>query len=394
MITKRSISAFVLAAASLVGLSGAQAQGLLSIGADNDFDASLPFTVTIATAVGYDSNNNVAPDGFENETGYLQGGIVLSYASVSPVTRVKVGGQYSGFYYFDNAPGDDDYLDNWRATLNVVHDVSRRLQLGFNGWIAYEFQPDFAVGQTSSRSNDQYLYGYANISAAYMLSTTWTSVTNYTFSAVEYEDGNSDDRISHTISQQFKYLVSRLTALTAEYRFTTHDYDRGFDYDSHYVLLGANHAFSRQLTGSIAGGVQILDYADGGDSTDPYVEGALNYRLAEETALRWYLRYGDDATNSGTHVERNSFRTGLTVSQSFGPYLSGNAGVHWVHQMFEDGTTDDFDEDTVYLTLGLGYQIFDNMLLNTQYSYTNLSSDQEFRDYDRHRISLGASMTF
>ncbi|MCB1097860.1 MAG: outer membrane beta-barrel protein [Verrucomicrobiae bacterium] len=397
MITKRSFSAFILAAASVAGLGGAQAQGLLSIGADNDFEANLPFTVTLATAVGYDSNSNQAPDGFdEADTGFWQGGVVVAYASGSPVTKVKVGGQYSGFYYFDTQPNQDDWFHNFRATLNVTHSASRRLQLGFNGWVAYEFQPDFAIGQTSSRVRDQYTFGYANFSAAYMISPAITSVTNYTFNGVYYDEDNADDRVSHLISQQFKYLVSRLTALTAEYRFGITEYDSGRnDYKSHYALIGANHAFSRQLTASIAGGAEFTEFDSGGDTTNPYFEGALNYRLAEETTLRWYNRYGYDATNAGTHQKRLSYRTGLTATQKFGPYLSGNAGVHYIHQTFENGfAASDRDDDVVYLTVGLDYQILDNVVLNSSYSYTNLSSDAELLEYDRSRVSLGVSATF
>ncbi|MGK0184632.1 MAG: hypothetical protein ACI9R3_000406 [Verrucomicrobiales bacterium] len=398
MITKRSISAFILTAASVAGLSGAQAQGLLSIGADSDFEDNLPFTVTLATAVGYDSNSNQAPSGTEEaDTSFWQGGVVVAYASGSPVTKVKVGGQYSGFYYFDTQPGQDEWFHNARATLNVTHSASRRLQLGFNGWVAYEFQPDFAIGQTSSRVKDQYTFGYANFSAAYMLSQVVTSVTNYTFSGVYYDEENSDDRVSHLISQQFKYQIARLTALTAEYRFgiTEYDSDRN-DFDSHYALVGANHAFSRQLTGSIAAGAQFITYDEGGDSTNPYMEGALNYRLAEETSLRWYNRYGYDETNAGGHQNRTSYRTGLTVSQKFGPYLSGNTGVHYIHQAFEDSYSgaSDRDDDTVYFTVGLDYKILDNVVLNSSYTYTNLSSDAETLEYDRSRVSLGLSATF
>ena len=175
------------------------------------------------------------------------------------------------------------------------------------------------------------------------------------------------------------------------------EYDSGQnDYKSHYALVGANHAFSRQLTGSVAGGAELTEFDSGGDTTNPYFEGGLNYRLAEETTLRWYNRYGYDATNAGTHQERLSYRTGLTVTQQFGPYLSGNAGVHYIHQTFSDGFTDvgDREDDLVNLTVGVDYQILDNVVLNSSYTYTNLSSDSEFVDYDRSRVSLGASVTF
>ena len=398
MITKRRISAFLLAAGSVVGLGSAQAQGLLSIGGDADFDANLPFTVSLATAVGYDSNSNQAPDGFDQgDTGFWQGGVVIAYASSTPVTKVNVGGHYSGFYYFDTAPGQDEWFHNFRATLNVSHAASRRLQLGFNGWVSYEFQPDFAIGQTASRVTDQYTFGYANFSAAYSVSPLLTSVTNYTFSGVYYDEENADDRVSHLISQQFKYLISRQTAATAEYRFGITEYDQGSsDYQSHYALVGLNHAWTKQTTVSVAAGAQFVELDEGDNISSPYLEGAINHRIAEQTAVRWYHRYGYDPTNAGTHQDRTSYRTGLTLVQTFNQFLSANAGVHYTYQSFEGGlgAAGDRDDNVVHLSVGLNYQILDNMMLNSTYSYTNSSSDNLFLDYDRHRVSVGLSATF
>ena len=56
--------------------------------------------------------------------------------------------------------------------------------------------------------------------------------------------------------------------------------------------------------------------------------------------------------------------------------------------------TADFDEDIVSLNVGLGYQIWENVVLNSTYTYTNLSTDIPLREYDRHRIAVGASMSF
>ena len=54
----------------------------------------------------------------------------------------------------------------------------------------------------------------------------------------------------------------------------------------------------------------------------------------------------------------------------------------------------DSDEDLISVSAGLSYQVLSNVSLDANYFYTNVSSDNEFREYDRHRVSLGLSTTF
>ena len=60
----------------------ANGQGLLSVGQSgsfDDFDSKLPFTATITGDLGFDSNVGNRPDGFEEESGYIRGGVGAAY---------------------------------------------------------------------------------------------------------------------------------------------------------------------------------------------------------------------------------------------------------------------------------------------------------------------------
>ncbi len=91
-----------------------------------------------------------------------------------------------------------------------------------------------------------------------------------------------------------------------------------------------------------------------------------------------------------------SYRSSLSYNQEFTQYLRGNAGVTYVHSDFQEGVfgQGDYNEDTVALSLGLSYRIMSNVDVNANYYFTTISSDDEFREYDRHRVSLGVSATF
>jgi len=64
---------------SLIGcILSASGQGLLSIGQSgsfDDFDSRLPFTTTISGDLGFDNNVGNRPDGLEEESGYIRGGV-------------------------------------------------------------------------------------------------------------------------------------------------------------------------------------------------------------------------------------------------------------------------------------------------------------------------------
>ena len=385
---------------SLCLASASYGQGLLSLGQDDDFDSELPFTVTLATGVGYDSNSGVNSL-TENDSVYYQAGVSVAYSSaLSDQTRVRVGGHFSTIHYADQAPGLEDTYYNSRVTLDFSHAVSPRLKIGNNFYLSYEIEPDYQVGASTVRRTDQYLYGYNNFSVAYAWSQRLSSVTNYIVSGVSYDDGAFDlnDRLSHTFGHQFKYALNRRTAATAEYRFSFTNFDQSAfgDTDSHYFLAGVDHSFSPQLAGSIRAGAQLIDYDRGGDRTRPYVEGALNYRAGEDTSFRAYTRLGIENSELLGYEDRYSWRTGLSANHMLTARLSAHGGIHYVHNEFEESIFGlaDFSEDLVALNIGLGYQILTNVSLTADYSFVNISSDVPSREYDRNRVSVGLQATF
>ena len=85
----------------------------------------------------------------------------------------------------------------------------------------------------------------------------------------------------------------------------------------------------------------------------------------------------------------------MTLNHQFTKDLRGNAGLHYIHSAYSDSPiAADFDEDLISISLGLTYQFYRNLAVYTNYNYTNSSSDNAFRDYDRHRLTLGVSATF
>ena len=392
--------AILALAGSAAFATTSQAQGLLGIGAvDEDFESGLPFTTTLSTNFGYDSNATARSDNEEDAT-YVRSGLGVNWAGGDQRTNLSVGASVSALYYFDGLESvDDEVFYNARVTLGGRHAVNRRLTVGNSFYATYEIEPDHAIGASSSRRTDQYLYGYNSAFLSYAWSRRVSTIGRYTVSGVKYDDsavGAFEDRLTHTISLEGRYLLNRLTTLVGEYRFSLTNYDSNFrDYTSHYILAGVDHMFSRNLRGTVRAGAQIRDSDFSGSNSQPYAEVALRYQAAKHTHLHWINRLGNEDSELRDHARRLTFRSSLSASQSFSERLRGNAGLTYVHNNFEQGgSISDVEEDLVALSLGMSYRLMSNIDLNAGYYFTTISSDNAFREYDRHRVSLGASITW
>jgi len=294
---------------------------------------------------------------------------------------------------------DDDTFYNARLMFNVKHDVNRRLTIGDNFSVSYEIEPDYAVGAAAQRRDEQYLYGYNSAWASYAWSRKVSTVTRYTASGIRYDDGilaETEDRLTHTLSQEMRYNLSRVTTLIGEYRYTYTNFESADrDYTAHHILLGVDHDFSRSLRAHLRGGAELRDSEQGGKETRPYGELALRKIITEDTNVHWANRLGLEDSELGTYQSRYTYRSTLSLNHALTSRLSGNAGLTYLHNEFEGSELQpDQSEDLVSAQLGLAYRLQSNIDLNAGYTYTTIASDNELREYDRHRVSLGLSATF
>jgi hypothetical protein len=267
-----------------------------------------------------------------------------------------------------------------------------------SAYAAYEFEPNYAVGAGTTRRSEPYIYAYNDISAAYAWTRKLSSVTGYTISGIDYneDDLGGESFLQHIGHHEMRYQVGKLTIAALTYRFSTTSYDNGFgDYNSHYLLAGVDHTVSRRLYASFRVGAELRDRDNGGSDTAPYFESTLNYRSGEDTTLSWYNRFGFEDSSIGSYGERYSYRSGLTATHRINTRLSGSAGLHYIHDQFDNGgDAESYDEDTFAVSLGLDYNLFRNVNLYSGYTFTTSSSGNGVRDYDRHNVNFGIKASF
>lgn len=382
-------------------LTGASAQGLLSLQNQSDFRESQPLTFSVGASGGYDrlhykaDNNGIA----DIDSFYIQGGVGMMYSNADKRTPWSLGADFGVLNYLDDAPGTDDTFYNARIAINLAHQASQRLKLVNNFYVTYEVEPDYAIGASTGLRNGQYFYGYESFAVSYAWSERLSSTTSYTLDGIRYEDdevGRSEDRLSHVIAQQFSYSLNRNTKLVGEYRYRITDYDSApNDYTSHYLLAGIDQAWSERTTGSIRAGAELYQ-SDRVDKTAPYFEVGVDHATSKKTSVHVYGFVGFDGAELGDYNSRYAYRAGVTANHRVTDRFSLNGGLHYVYSDYEGNgsTTSNVTEQQVNASAGLAYRLWNNVSMDAAYSYTLLSSDDALREYDRNRVSLGLSAQF
>jgi hypothetical protein len=305
---------------------------------------------------------------------------------------------FGAIHYLDdtNRTQDTDY--SARAVFNISHAASERLKFVNNFYLSYEVEPNFGLGASTALRNGQYFYGYNNFAASYAWSERFSTTTSYTIDGIKYDDsqiGQMEDRLSHLISQQFAWAWTKTAKIVGEYRYRTVDYRHAnTDYHSHYLLAGVDKAWSERTNGSFRAGAEFYS-SQRSDKTAPYFEASLSHATSEKTTLQVFTSVGFDGSEIGNYGSRYSYRLGASATHQVSKKLRINGGVNYAYSTFDGiGLAPDVNEHEFSATAGLGYQVWRNVGIDANYSYTILSSDDSVRDYDRNRVSLGLSAQF
>lgn len=399
----RSRLATLILAAALYSPVVTHAQGLVAIqNYSADFRNEQPLTFSVTGQGGYDFlKYKVTSPLVQNiESWYVQGGLGAAYTRPDRTTPFSFNLDTSVIHYIDGVPRFGGTFYNARGSFNFEHRFSERLRVSSNSYLTYGVDPSSAFGYGASTTlwNGQYLYGYHNLNVSYAWSPRFSTTTSYTFDGIGYQDdliATPEDRYTHLFAQQFAYAISKRTSLTAEYRYRMATYVTRADknYTSQFALLGVDHAWSERMSGSVRGGAEFYD-SDRVSKTAPYAEGALNYAVARQTMVRWFAALGFNGAELASFNSRYGLNTGIQVNHYFTKRLSVNTGASYAHSQFSGGPTGNVKENSLLLNAGIGYQLLENFNVNANYSYSTLQSTNALREFDRHRVSLGATATF
>ncbi len=391
----------------LASLGMASAQGLYDIAPNDDAQESLPLKWSAGVSLGWD--DNVTPSaGNNDELLYVDAYVGAALVSMTPQTTWDVYGRVGGYYYFDKPEvrEADELGAQGRLGINWAHRVSERLRFSSRNYVAYELEPDYSYGISSSRELGEYLHYQSDNAVGYRWTERFATYTGFKVRGVDYDSqASANDRLIYSVYNQFRYKTSEQTVWTLDYRYSETDADGSAgDATNHYVLLGVEHRFSPNSVIAIKAGMNMRD-VDGGQSSDnPYVEAAIRTRVNEQFSVRAFARYGVEDYGTSlpgyTYDTNNTLRVGVSADYVLSPQLTLHGGVNLISSEMEDGRgavpagLASADTDLLNLYLGFSYKVNEGMYLTGSYNWTDSDSDLPGRTYERNRASLGLRFEF
>lgn len=371
-----------------------------------DIFSKKPFEFAFALRQGYDDNLFTTRTN-KNASLYtnLAGGGAYEFRGPRLQFTTNLG---AGITYYYSRPGDKADL-NGLFSLTASYLATPRLTLSIESTTAFLSQPDpnlignpnRALGDSSNSVDGDYVYTQTIMDATYRLTEKLSSVTGYALYGNYYmEDSlnNSLSFVSQMFKQSFRFLLLPKTTVLAEYRANPINYLVA-DQNSfgNFLVVGFDQTFNPRFKWTLRAGVEqrFINNPVDGPSTylGPYGESNLIYQFGPLSTLSWSARYGTEPSSLTNVSQRRTFRTGLVVVHGFTPRISGNLGINFERDYYDQaGVISTFTEDVFGITIGANFKVSRLLTLNAGYQFTSVQAPDAMEfEYTRNVMFVGVS---
>jgi len=366
-----------------------------------DLLSQTPFGYSFSVREGFDDNLFTERSN-KDSSFYTNFAAGVNYQFGGP--RLKLSADVSGgVTYYYTRPGDKiDF--NGALSLSAIYEATPKLSISLNTTTAYLAQPDTSIIGNTNRVDGDYIYTNTSLDASYQWTEKFSTVTGYNLGANYYLENSLNDTLSYTtqtLKQSFRYLLLPKTTLVAEYRAQVVLYT-GVDQNSlgNFVLLGFDQTFNPRFRWTLRAGVEqrFLDNPVDGSSTyvGPYGETNLSYQFGKSSTLGWSARYGTEASGLTNVTQRQTFRTGLSLSHGFTPRISANLTTNVNVDYFDQANViETYTQTTFDVGVGVNFLVNRFVSLSAGYNFTSvLAQDAPEVEYNRNVVYVGANFTF
>jgi hypothetical protein len=359
------------------------------------------FGLSTSLTGGYDDNVNLTPTG--SPSWYASPSAVFTYQFGNPRLAMDLIAGAGITYYFAH-PGGRNYDPDIYLHLSLVYKASERLTFDVSAFAAYQAQPDVTSALSANRRLGNFFRSAENISANYGWTPRFSTVTSYTFSALEYQNStaSSGNRLENHLGEQVRYLLFPTTTATAGYGINITDYQTaGNNPISQTLTAGLDQTFGPHLIGTFQGGLQLRS-----GQTSPYIDAGLRYSFNSANVI-WTNTYSIEESGTGAGSGRETFRTNLLLNYRFTARISANLAVSYQNGTGAQGADTGFNggvaggtEKVFDVSAEVRYAITHSLAVNAGYRHTE--SDQgstsaiasQGLSYTRNRYFAGLTYTF
>jgi hypothetical protein len=359
------------------------------------------FTITADVREQYDDNINTTKD---NKVGTFEEIISPSILFSYPMDNSTFDARYTfGLTYYNRSASGSQYDQSHDVVLRYNHAFSDRFNLDLRDDGGYHTDPSLL---TSVGTVDRAGGYYTNIATA-EFTAQWTplfgTVTSYSNNFIYYEDhtvGITQNSDENTASQDFRFAFWPTVTFAVGGIFDEISY---FDYNRGYTNYTGNTGLDWQALPSLSLGFRIggsiTTEDSGGTSESPYASADLNWQLGERSRL--ILSYAHSVTPTdvvfaqGEESDRFTANFIYNITADITVNLQGTyTYADYTSDLLAGSGTASFSENVLGLDTGLTYHYNQYVDFEGGYIFSDVSSQDNVRDYTRNQIYVGVRGTY
>jgi hypothetical protein len=324
-----------------------------------------------------------------------------------------------GLRYFENRPGSN--TDQFHiANVNFSHNFSPRLRLDLYDSLSIAQEPE----QTGSGANNiatflraegSNLRNSAGMNLNYQFTPLWSGVLGYQNNYYDYSSDLFDDmlnRMEHLPSIGVRYHYSPRTVVGLNYQYGIINYSNAAgefrDQHSQYIFASLDHSFSSRLVGAFRGGVQLVEWQNpppGAGVRDtaqnPFFDASLTYNYSVGSNVQLGVRHSRNATDvlglefgDFAYDQESTMVYGALNHAFTGRFRGSLVGQYQNSDFYAVSNLADQGEHYFNVGVTFNYRLSQYLSAEVAYYFDRLSSDIDFRNYDRNRVFFGIRATY
>jgi hypothetical protein len=303
-------------------------------------------------------------------------------------------------YYSSRSGNPVDYTHE--VLVRYTHQFGDRFSLDLRDQGGYYTQPDLLNGVGTPFVNGQYFENTATAEFDAQWTPLFGTTTSYSNVALLYQDSeiskfqNYDE---NTISQDFRFAVYPKYNLVANGTFDDTDY---FEFDRGYrdvtLDVGVDWQALPNISVSVRGGATFTNSEGVPNSLSPYASASLQWKLGKRSELDFsYLHdvVPTDVTDAvGQEADRFTLRFNYELTARINIDLAGTyTHADYSSELLQGGASS-FTEDDIGVNLGLSYSFNSTFSIEAGYLLSDISSQEDDRDYTRNQVYIGVRGTY
>ncbi len=415
---KKLIASAGLVTLGAAGLQAAYAPGLSTM------ETAKPWSIAASLRGFYDDNYNNAPSASKKSSAGIEISPTLKANLPLEQTYLSASFRYSMKYYFDRKDNNFDHL--FDLTLKADHRLSERYKISFEDSFVYSVEPTLidsgAVSAPTLRENADAIRNRALLTFRAQVTEVLGAEVSYQNSWYKYLNNDTHEaalnRLEHLFDLHGTWQFQEHTVGLFGGQYGIDDYTSNLllntnnaasltgdsrDARSITLYVGAEHAFSSQLNGTVRVGAEHTSYDHlSGSSWNPYVDLRGTYTYLPGSYFQLGFTQARNATDivgdgSSTNIVKDveSSTVFASLNHRITPRVTGNVLGQYQRSTFSGGAAYDGKVDQFMLVgVNLEYSINNNWKTEIGYNFDHLSSDIPNRGFSRNRIYAGVRASF